>query len=143
MSSGTGGLPLDVATENPVGALAAASLGVEEVFKRLIKLRRERGDLLDGLSFSLRTYRTGEMDCGRELPSSPAVDLLLVGRRRDRERCHAPTLAAARPRPSRYCRSADLGEENLATCMLIGETNLGVSKAQTLAGYLSTPFFDA
>lgn len=27
--------------------------------------------------------------------------------------------------------------------MLIGETNLGASKAQTLAGYLRTPFFDA
>ena len=67
VSSGTRGLPADVAMENPVGALAAASLGVGEVFKRLIKLKPERGEMLDGFSFSLRSYRAGETDCGPAL----------------------------------------------------------------------------
>jgi hypothetical protein len=76
-----------VAMENPVGALAAACLGVGEVFKRLIKLRPERGEMLDGFSFSLRSYLAGDTDCGPALPSSLKVDLLLVGGGAIRNRC--------------------------------------------------------
>jgi molybdopterin/thiamine biosynthesis adenylyltransferase len=143
VSSGTCGLSTDVAMENPVGALAAASLGVGEVFKRLIRLKRERGDLLDGISFSLRTYRTGETDCGPELPSSLDADLLLVG-------AGAIGNGVARLLSQLPCRGrTDIvdpqtwGEENLGTCMLIGEADLGASKAETLARYVRTPFFDA
>jgi molybdopterin/thiamine biosynthesis adenylyltransferase len=143
VSSGERGLPAGVATENPVGALAAASLGVGEVFKRLIRLRPERGDLLDGLSFSLRTYRAGETDCGPELPSSLDLDLLLVGG-------GAIGNGAVRLLSQLPCRGrVDIvdqqtyGEENLGTCMLIGEADLGASKAETLARYVRTPFFDA
>src|SRR4051812_22490832 len=78
VSSGSD-LPGECSMENPVGALAAACLGVGEVFKRLIRLRPERGDFLDGLEFSLRTYRVGEKECGPELPSRLDLDLLLVG----------------------------------------------------------------
>ena len=79
VSSGTRSLPSDVAMENPVGALAAACLGVGEVFKRLIKLKSERGEMLDGFSFSLRSYLAGDTDCGPALPPSLEVELLLVG----------------------------------------------------------------
>ncbi len=47
---------------NPIGALAAACLGVGEVFKRLIRLRAERGEMLNGFSFSLRTHAQGTAD---------------------------------------------------------------------------------
>src|SRR5579863_9187864 len=48
-------LPSACNQTNPVGSLAAACLGVGEVFKRLVRLRPERGQLLNGFAFSLRT----------------------------------------------------------------------------------------
>jgi len=142
VSSGTRGLPADVAMENPVGALAAASLGVGEVFKRLIRLRPERGELLDGLSFSLRTYRAGETDCGPELPSSLDVDLLVVGG-------GAIGNGTVRLLSQLPCRgrvdivdSQTYGEENLGTCILMGTHDLGASKARTLAAHLRRPLLE-
>src|SRR5262249_27704794 len=79
VSSGACSLPGDVGRGNPVGGLAAASMGVGEVFKRLIKLKPERGEMLDGFSFSLRNYRAGETDCGSPLPAWLDVAPLLVG----------------------------------------------------------------
>ena len=139
VSSGTRSLPADVAMENPVGALAAASLGVGEVFKRLIRLRPERGEMLDGFSFSLRTYRAGETDCGLPLPSSLDVDLLLVGG-------GAIGNGTVRLLSQLACRgridivdSQTYGEENLGTCLLMGTHDIGASKAQTLATHLQRP----
>jgi len=143
VSSGIHGLPADGAMENPVGALAAASLGVGEVFKRLIKLKPERGELLDGLSFSLRSYRAGEIDCGPELPSSLDLDLLLVGggaigngagRLLSQLPCHGRVDIVD---PQTY------GEENLGTCILMGTQDIGASKAKTLAAHLRRPLLEA
>jgi len=143
VSSGTSGLPADVDMENPVGALAAASLGVGEVFKRLIKLRPERGEFLDGLAFSLRNYSAGETDCGPELPPSLDLDLLLVG-------AGAIGNGVARLLSGLPCRGRlDIvdpqiyGEENLGTCILMGGCDLGGSKARTLAGHIRTPALEA
>jgi molybdopterin/thiamine biosynthesis adenylyltransferase len=143
VSSGTSGLTADVDMENPVGALAAASLGVGEVFKRLIKLRPERGDFLNGFSFSLRTYRTGETDCGLDLPSSVDLDLLLVG-------AGAIGNGIVRLLSQLPCRGRidivdpqTYGEENLGTCILMGPHDLGASKAKTLAAHLRTPLLEA
>ena len=139
VSSGTRALPADVGMENPVGALAAASLGIGEVFKRLIILRPERGELLDGFSFSLRSYRAGETDCGPELPSPVDVDLLLVG---------AGTIGngVVRLLSQLPCRGRveivdpqAYGEENLGTCILMGPQDSGASKAKTLAEHLRGP----
>ena len=41
---------------NPVGALGAACLGAAEVFKRLVRLKPERGQLHDVLNFSFYSY---------------------------------------------------------------------------------------
>jgi molybdopterin/thiamine biosynthesis adenylyltransferase len=143
VSSGIHGLPADVAMENPVGALAAASLGVGEVFKRLIKLKPERGELVDGLSFSLRTYRAGETDCGPALPSSLDLDLLLVAG-------GAIGNGAVRLLSQLPCRGrVDIvdpqayGEENLGTCVLMGTQDIGASKAKTLADHLRGPLLEA
>jgi molybdopterin/thiamine biosynthesis adenylyltransferase len=139
VSSGKCKLPDNVAMENPVGALAAASLGVGEVFKRLIKLRPERGELLDGFSFSLRTYRAGETDCGPELPHSLDIDALLVGG-------GAIGNGTVRLLSQLSCRgsidivdSQTYKEENLGTCLLMGTPDVGASKAKTLAAHLKTP----
>jgi hypothetical protein len=143
VSSGRHGLPADVAIDNSVGALAAASLGVGEVFKRLIRLKPERGDLLDGLSFSLRSYRAGETDCGPELPPSLNLDLLLVGG-------GAIANGTVRLLSQLPCRGrVDIidpqtyGEENLGTCILMGTQDLGASKAKTLAAHLRRPLLEA
>jgi hypothetical protein len=64
---------------NPIGAMGAACLGVADVFKRLIRLRPEKGELLDGLSFSFWSYSVEGDDPGPDLPLGLSVDLLLVG----------------------------------------------------------------
>jgi molybdopterin/thiamine biosynthesis adenylyltransferase len=139
VSSGARGLPADVAMDNPVGALAAACLGVGEVFKRLIKLKPERGELLDGFSFSLRSYQAGETDCGPALPSSLEVDLLLVGG-------GAIGNGIVRLLSQLLCRgrvdvvdAQTYGEENLGTCLLLGTAELGEAKAKMLASHLQAP----
>jgi molybdopterin/thiamine biosynthesis adenylyltransferase len=139
VSSGASSLPADVAMDNPVGALAAASLGAGEVFKRLIKLKPERGEMLDGFSFSLRSYRAGETDCGPPLPSSLDVDLLIVGG-------GAIGNGTVRLLSQLQCRgridivdAQTYAEENLGTCLLMGTADLGESKAKMLASHLQAP----
>jgi len=139
VSSGAQALPADVSMDNPVGSLAAACLGVSEVFKRLIKLKPERGEMLDGVLFSLRNYRAGEADCGPPLPSSLDVDLLLVGggaigngivRLLSQLQC---------------CGRIDIVDaqtyavENLGTCLLMGTADLNKPKARMLATHLRAP----
>jgi molybdopterin/thiamine biosynthesis adenylyltransferase len=143
VSSGTRSLPADVAMENPVGALAAACLGVGEVFKRLIKLKPERGEMLDGFSFSLRNYLAGETDCGPALPSSLEVDLLLVGG----GAIGNGTVRLLSQLPLRgridIVDAQTYADENLGTCLLMGTADLGAPKAETLAEYLQTPLVKA
>ncbi len=79
VSSSSQSLPVASEMTNPIGALLAACLGVTEVFKRLIRLKESRGRLLDGLTFSLHSYRCGEDDPGPPLPAEVPLDLLLVG----------------------------------------------------------------
>ena len=141
VSSGKRSLPGHVSVENPIGALAAASLGVGEVFKRLIRLKPERGDYLDGFSFSLRTYRANETDCGPELPTSLDIDLLLVGGGAIGN--GTVLLLSQLPCCGRVgiVDSQTYGEENLGTCILIGPHDLG-SKAKTLAAHLRRPLLE-
>jgi len=142
VSSGKCSVPGDVSVENPIGALAAASLGVGEVFKRLIRLKPERGDFLDGLSFSLRTFRAGETDCGPELPTSLDIDLLLVGAGAIGN--GTVLLLSQLPCCGRVgiVDSQTYGEDNLGTCILMGLHDLGASKAKTLAAHLQRPLLE-
>jgi hypothetical protein len=63
---------------NAIGALGAACLGTADVFKRLIELRPEAGELHDRLFFSFRSYRTDD-DPGPEIIGPLDLDFLLVG----------------------------------------------------------------
>jgi len=63
-------LALTRAPRNPIGSLAAASMAVSEVFKRLVALKPERGEPFDAVSFSLQTYEVGTNDPGLVLPDS-------------------------------------------------------------------------
>ncbi len=129
VSSGLRDLPAPRGSTNPVAALAAACLGVSEVFKRLIELKPERGILLDGVSWSLFSYALSEQETGPALPAEIATDLLLVGA----GAIGNGLLYLLGELPCRgrvYIVDAQTyGEENLGTCLLIGSAEVGVEKA--------------
>jgi molybdopterin/thiamine biosynthesis adenylyltransferase len=129
VSSGSRDLPAPGGSANPISALAAACLGVGEVFKRLIQLRPERGALLDGLSWSLLTHQATEQDTGPALPSAIATDLVVVGA----GAIGNGLVYLLSELPIRGSVSVVdpqvFGEENLGTCMLIGPDDVGTPKA--------------
>lgn len=61
---------------NPIGALAAASLGVSEIFKRLVPVNPDRGPIHDTLNFSFYTYSNSDW-AGPELPTALNIGTLL------------------------------------------------------------------
>jgi molybdopterin/thiamine biosynthesis adenylyltransferase len=132
VSSGKTPLATQSEMENPVGALAAACLGTGEVFKRLIALDPNRGELLDGFAFSLRTFEISPQDSGPALPAAIEVDLLVVGAGAIGNGIVA--LLVDLP----WCGSISIvdreryGDENLGTCILIGPDDITVPKAEVL-----------
>lgn len=133
VSSGDRDLPSDCSQANPIGALGAASLGVTDVFKRLIQLRETRGRFFNGLLFSLYTYQTNISDPGPVLPPDFQGDVLMVG-------------AGAIGNGIGYLLSqlpvrghVDIVDtqlfqpENLGTCILIGPSDVDVPKPKAEA----------
>ncbi len=144
VSSGDKELPTECGVQNPIGALAAASLGVGEVFKRLIGLRPERGEFLNGFSYSLRQYRSENgKDTGPELPIDLRADILVVGAGAiGNGLIHLIAQLPFRGRIS-IVDSQEYGIENLGTCILIGPGDLLKPKAQILAEHLQRITIDA
>lgn len=79
VSSGAHQLPCGVANYNPISALAAASLGASETFKRLLSVKTSRGPYFDGLSFSLYSYTAVTDDDGPPLPALIDLNLSIAG----------------------------------------------------------------
>ncbi len=128
-SSRSSSLPADCHFANPVGALAASCLGVAEVFKRLIHLKETRGRLVDGLIFSLYSYRCQDGDPGPALPAELPLDILLVGAGAiGNGIIH---LLDELPTSGHACvvDAQRFRDENLGTCLLIGPDDLDVAKA--------------
>lgn len=123
---------------NPIGALFATSLGVADVFKRLIRLKPTRGGLFDALTFSLYAYEAGSTDPGPQLPQSLAADALLVGAGAIGNAI--AYLIGSLPVTGRMwvVDPQAFGDENLGTCILIGPGDLGASKARFLAKWLES-----
>jgi molybdopterin/thiamine biosynthesis adenylyltransferase len=145
VSSGGTSLPGTAAQSNPVGALAAACLGVVEVFKRLIRLKEGRGRLFDGLTFSLYSYRCGEHDPGPTLPAALPLDLLLVGAGAiGNGIIHLLSRLSVSGR-AWIVDAQKFQDENLGTCLLIGPQELDMPKAsfaeQVLGGRLQARGF--
>lgn len=137
VSSGSRSLPAECAQENPIGALAAACLGAAEVFKRLIALRPNRGQLLNGLTFSLATYRCDGESPGPPLPENIVLPALLIGGCGAIGNGLVALLAEMRPQGSIWLADPQpFGEENLGTCLLMRGHDIGTAKAEVLAGVL-------
>jgi molybdopterin/thiamine biosynthesis adenylyltransferase len=137
VSSGATSLPLSIDQANPIGAIAAACLGVTEVFKRLISLKESRGRLVDGLAFSLFTYRCGETEPGPAIPSSLLLDLLLIG---VGAIGNGVVLLLSQLPISGRIAIVDkqlFGKENLGTCILIGQDDLEQPKAKLAEKHLA------
>jgi len=136
----SGSIPLsgECGQWNPVGALAAASLGAAEVFKRLLQVRPERATMFDGLSFSLETYETNTDDPGPPLPSHLDGDVLVTGAGAIGNGVIA--LLADLPMHGRIdiVDRQTYGTENLGTCLLIGPADVGQGKAEVLAATLQS-----
>lgn len=121
---------------NPVAALAAACFGVGEVFKRLIRVKHERGEMLNGLNFSLRNYAESTSDFGPQIPEKLEDDLLVVGAGAiGNGIVHLISRLPFTGKVTIVDRE-EYGAENLGTCLLLTPEEIGKSKAITLAAIL-------
>jgi hypothetical protein len=136
VSSGSISLQSDCVQSNPIASLAAACLGVSEVFKRLIVLKPKRGEFFNGLTFSLFNYSTGNSDCGPILPTSIYLDLLIVGAGAIGN--GVAYLLKELPITGRVLLvdSQSYAEENLGTSILVGPKAIGEEKAKIMAQIL-------
>jgi hypothetical protein len=145
VSSGNTGLNASCSQFNPVAALAAASLGTAEVFKRLVCLKPSRGRLLDSMSFNLLSYQTQDLDPGPQLPKSLTVNLLLAGAGAIGN--GVVYLLSRLPVKGRslVVDKQAIGSENIGTCILVGPADVGKDKAafaaNILNGKMSTQWF--
>jgi hypothetical protein len=129
ISSIAADLPSDCSQDNPMAALAAACLGVTEVFKQLLKVKESRGRLVDGLIFSLYSYRSGDRDAGPPLPGNMALELLLVGVGAiGNGIVHLLDMLPVTGQVW-IVDSQTFQPENLGTCVLIGPSDIGKEKA--------------
>ena len=145
VSSGSTDLDYNTSKANPIGALAAASLGVAETFKRLLNVDPSRGPLLDSVTFSLYSYRCDDSEPGPDMPPQINVDLLMVGvgaigTAATYLLSQLPLLGAIS-----VVDPETFSDENLGTCLSIGPSDVGLYKAdiavRSLAGLLDARAF--
>jgi molybdopterin/thiamine biosynthesis adenylyltransferase len=121
---------------NPIGALAAASLGSAEIFKRLVKLKETRGNFLNGINFSLYSYKEDTDNSGPILPDSVAIDLLITGAGAiGNGLIYLLNLLPLTGRILIVDRQK-FQPENIGTCILIGKSAMNKEKAYFAADYL-------
>lgn len=143
VTSGDRDLPGNCEMNNPIGALGAASLGAGEVFKRLVRLKPERGEMLIGFAFSLRTYEQATDDYGPARPEGFGSNLLIVGAGAiGNGLAH---LIAGLPFRGKVqiVDPQEYGVENLGTCILIGPDDVQNAKAAAMEQYLKRHGVDA
>jgi len=143
VSSGTKPLGRDCSQSNPIGAMVAACLGVTEVFKRLIRLKESRGRLANGLTFSVFSFSEHDPSAGPQIPAELSLDLLLVGAGAIGNGViyllsRLPTSGKAA-----IIDGQTFGPENFGTCIMMGSSEIGVSKARFAAQALNHPGFTA
>lgn len=116
---------------NPIGALAAASLGVSEVFKRLLVLDPERGPFFDGLRFSCYSLEANTDDPGPPLPETIELPRTLVPGQGAIGNGIILLLTQLRCAGSVLLLDGQkYGPENLGTCVLLGVEGVDSPKAE-------------
>jgi ThiF family protein len=143
VSSGAKSISGMCSQHNPIGARVAANLGVAEVFKRTAAVKPDRGALLDGLRFSAFTYTCGSEDTGPPLPDDLVLPTFLLGGCGAIGNGVTELLAALRARGAGVTIDKQcFGAENLGTCVLMRATDIGVSKAESMAATLRAAGLD-
>lgn len=138
-SKGTA-LAMDCSQSNPISALAAACLGVTDVFKRLIGLRPDVADVFDGLEFSLYTLDTEHPALGPALPTDLAFPMSVLAGGGAIGNGVALLIQQLNPKGDLWILDRQqYKDENLGTCVLIGPSAIGSEKAAYLAGILNVP----
>lgn len=137
VSSGVADIPGPCDIYNPIGALAAACLGIGEVFKRLIRLKGERGTMLNGFSFSLRNYTESPADYGPKIPESLPYDLLVVGAGAIGNGIAHLISRLPFTGTITIVDREEYGPENLGTCILMTPNDSRKPKAARLASILT------
>ncbi len=126
--------------DNPVAALFAASMGVTEVFKRLLQVYPERGPMLDKLAFSLMTLEVGDTDPGPSLPSrldlppTWLVGLGAIGNGVALLFSQLPLFGTV------WCVDKQrFGDENQNTSVLLNASGIGEWKADWISARIARP----
>lgn len=135
VSSGATAIEPDCDRFNPVAALAAASLGVCDVFKRLIDVRPERGQLLDGVTLSLWDHEVGG-SAGPDLPPSLDANVMIDGAGAIGSAIvHVMALLPLQGHVTLVDKQS-YGEENWGTCLDLERRQVGEAKADVAAARL-------
>jgi hypothetical protein len=132
VSSGGTELPTDSSQPNPIGALTAACFGVSEIFKRLIRLKPERGAMLDGFSYSLYSYAENS-DPGPAIKNNTIPHLMLLGGGAIGNGVCQLLLRLPLSGRLSIVDNQRFSDENLGTCLLLTTDDLGEEKATALA----------
>lgn len=130
VSSGERDLPAGGDQFNPMASLAAASLGVSEVFKRLLSLPGDQGVPFDGVSFNLFSYQPGDEDPGPAVDRPMDLDILVVGAGAIGSGLVGALSGLEITGRVRIIDREVYASENLGTCLLVGPADLGRAKAE-------------
>lgn len=130
VSSTGSGLRPECAQTNAIGALAAASLGVSEIFKRLLCLKPERGAYFEALTFSCYNFVTGVDEPGPALPENIVLPVTLVCGQGAIGNGLTLLFSQMQFHGELYLLDKQAyGPENLGTCVLLGSDGVGKPKA--------------
>lgn len=140
----SGGVPTgsDCAQSNPVGALAAASMGVSEIFKLLVGLKPGRGEPLRGYSYSLWDYNLSDKP-GPEIADQISLPqtILFGGGAIGNGIVHLLQKLSNSGNLTIVDRDI-FKKENLGTCLILKPADVGKPKADVLSKEIvfATPF---
>lgn len=139
VSSGLTPVAQGSSNANPISALGAASLGVAEVFKRLLRLRPGAGELVDGCVFSLWSCEIGEAASAPALPDMLDLDVLIAGAGAiGNGVAHLFSRLAIRGQVA-VVDAQRYGEENWGTCLRLKRGASTAMKADYIADLLDGP----
>ena len=139
VSSTPGRLDGNTALSNPLGAMAAATLGVAEVFKRVYGIDAEQAPLFELTEFSLYNLSTDKPNPGPELPAAMHLpNTLVVGAGAIGNAIALLMQQLQLQGRVHIVDKQEFAAENLGTCVLLDDVAwIGTSKAQRLAQVLS------